>query len=191
MRHGIFVHLWRMLRRNSESHSLLDFRPETVERILVVSSTGIGDPLLSTPAIRALRQRYPMASIVAFLRHKYMGLFETNPDIDGIIPYYGKYRKLVRTVWALRRGRFDLAVIFHGDDPDIIPLVWCAGVPYIVRIHNDTTRYRAFLSNSDLSGESARCPGEHGLEMRLRTVALVGATPSDLRMVLPVADEDQ
>ncbi len=170
---------------------LKEFDPERVRRILVVSSTGIGDALLSTPAIHALRQRYPTASIVAFLRHKYVGLFDTNPDIDGVIPYYGKYKKLLRTLWALRRGRFDLAVIFHGDDPDIIPLIWCAGVPYIVRIPNDTTRYRTLLSNADLSPDNARRPGEHGIEMRLRTAALVGATTSDRRMVLPVTDEDR
>ncbi|MEK7741828.1 MAG: glycosyltransferase family 9 protein, partial [Nitrospirota bacterium] len=41
------------------------FDPEAVKNILVVSSTAIGDTLLSTPAIRSVRERYPQARIVA------------------------------------------------------------------------------------------------------------------------------
>ena len=55
------------------------FDPETVKNILVVSSTAIGDTLLSTPAIRAVRERYPQARIVAHFNIKNMELFENNP----------------------------------------------------------------------------------------------------------------
>jgi len=65
------------------------FAPEAVKNILVVSSTAIGDTLLSTPAIRAVRERYPRAKIAAHFNIKNMELFENNPHIDEIIPYYG------------------------------------------------------------------------------------------------------
>jgi 3-deoxy-D-manno-octulosonic-acid transferase len=52
------------------------FDPNKVKNILVVSSTAIGDTLLSTPAIRAVRERYPNAKIIAHFNIKNMELFE-------------------------------------------------------------------------------------------------------------------
>lgn len=41
------------------------FDSKKVKNILIVSSTAIGDTLLSTPAIRAVRKRYPKAKILS------------------------------------------------------------------------------------------------------------------------------
>ncbi len=165
------------------------FDPARVERILVVSSTGIGDTLFSTPAIRGLREGYPQAHITAMLRARYLDLFRNNPHVDAVIPYYGKYRRLASTIAVLRRGRFDVAAILHGNDPEIIPLAYLSGARFIVRIPNDSTRFRFLLSNSALTPGNNVAPGQHGLEMRLRIAGLLGAKSDDRRMVL-VVDRD-
>jgi DNA-binding transcriptional LysR family regulator len=85
-----------------------------VSSILVISSTAIGDTLLSTPAIRALRLAYPAAKIVALLNRDNLELFETNPDIDVVIPYHGGYHHFLSTVIKLRAYHPHLAVILHG-----------------------------------------------------------------------------
>lgn len=180
--------LKRFDRRNMD---LYHFDARKVKSILVVSSTGIGDTLMSTPGIRAIRERYPEARITALFRHKYIELFENNPHIDAIIPYYGKYKGLLRTIRALRKGGFDLAVIFHGNDPDIIPLAYLSGAPFIVRIPNDTTRFRFLLSNSELNEGNRVNPKDHGIETRLRIARLVGCNSEDGRMVLVVEKEDE
>ncbi len=163
--------------------------PARVERILAISSTGIGDTLFSTPAIRALREAYPRAHITGMFRARYLDLFRNNPHVDAVIPYYGKYRRLVSTIWALRRGRFDVAAVLHGNDPDIIPLAYVSGARFVVRIPNDSTRFRFLLSNAALTREHNVIPGQHGLQMRLRTAGLVGAPSEDRRMVLAVDPE--
>src|SRR5208282_1086652 len=103
------------------------FNPESVKNILVVSSTAIGDTLLSTPAIRAVRERYPDAAIIAHLNASNAELFKNNPDINGIIPYYGGYKRFFRTILELRRHNFDLALIFHGNGPQAIPMAYLSG----------------------------------------------------------------
>ncbi len=163
--------------------------PVRVERILAISSTGIGDTLFSTPAIRALREGYPRAHITAMFRARYMDLFRNNPHVDAVIPYHGKYRRLSSTIAALRRGRFDVAAILHGNDPDIVPLAYLSGARFVVRIPNDSTRFRFLLSNAAPTPEHNVIPGQHGLQMRLRIAGLLGAGSDDRRMVLMVDPE--
>src|SRR3990170_2499012 len=98
-------------RRNAD---LKYFDPNKVKNILVVSSTAIGDTLLSTPGIKAVRGRYPHAKIIAHFNKANMEMFQNNPYIDGIIPYYGGYKKFFRTIKELRKYKFDLVLIFHG-----------------------------------------------------------------------------
>ena len=157
------------------------FHPDKVRNILVVSSTAIGDTLLSTPAIRAVRQKYSHARIVAHFNVKNMSLFENNPDIDSIIPYYGGYRKFFGTIREFRRHNFDLALILHGNEPQATPMAYLSGARFVVKLPN-TNEYGFLLSNKD----TAICCNDsaHGSEQRLKIAELAGCTASDNRMVL-------
>lgn len=169
---------------------LAEFDPSRVRRILVVSSTAIGDTLFATPAWRALRRRYPTARIVGHVRDKLVPLFADNPDLDAIIPYAGGYRRFFDTVRAFRRERFDLAVIFHGIGPQAIPMAVLSEAPFVIRIPN-SGEYGYLLSNAEASPENLPYPGEHALRCRLRIASMVDAKSEDVRMVLPVSQEDR
>lgn len=120
------------------------FDGSKVSSILAVSSTAIGDTLLSTPAIRAVRERYSGARIIAHFNINNMELFENNPHIDGIIPYYGGYRKFFSTVREFRKRRFDLALIFHGNEPQATPMAYLSGARFIIKLPN-TSEYKFLL----------------------------------------------
>jgi len=49
------------------------------KKILVLSTTAIGDTLLSTPVFSALREKYPTALIKAMIHKRYCDLFKNNP----------------------------------------------------------------------------------------------------------------
>jgi ADP-heptose:LPS heptosyltransferase len=159
------------------------FRPEHVRNILVVSSTAIGDTLLSTPAIRAVRERYPQAKIIGHFHIRYWELFASNPHIDGIIPFYGGYRKFLKTIGELRKQKFDLILILHGNDPESTTMAYLSGAPFIVKLPN-TTKFRFLLSNPRpiLRWEDF----SHGVEQRLRVAGMVGGDPRIRKMVMPI-----
>lgn len=59
----------------------------TINTILVMSNTAIGDTLFTTPAIRSIKEKYPSKRIVALLNPANYHLFENNPYIEEIVLY--------------------------------------------------------------------------------------------------------
>lgn len=185
---GLLLFAMKFLKARDRRETGLDhFRPEDVRRILVVSSTAIGDTLLSTPAIRAVRERYPAARIIAHFSVRNMELFENNPHIDGIIPYYGGYRKFFSTVRELRRQKFDLVLIFHGNEPQATPMAYLSGARFIVKFPK-SAEFSFLLSNS-----AQQTPGAslHVIEKRLKLAELVGCGSSAREMVLVARQEGE
>lgn len=182
----LFLRLAKRLdRRQTDIRHL---KPEEIKTILVVSSTAIGDTLLSTPAIRAVRERYPSATIIAHFNKQNMALFQNNPDIDGIVPYHGGYRRFVATIRDLRRHRFDLALIFHGNEPQASPMAYLSCARFIIKLPS-TSEYRFLLSNREpvLTWNDFR----HGIDQRLKVAELAGAPAASPRMVLPLTPEGE
>lgn len=165
-----------------------DFRPEEVNNILVVSSTALGDTLFSTPGIRAVRNCFPRARIVGHFHVKYLDLFEDNPHVDDVIPYLGGYRRFVRTILRMRRENFDLALIFHGNGPQVKPMAYLSGARFVVRVPNES-EYTFLLSNPDPLPENRVDMSLHVLDDRLKVAALAGCSTRDRRMELTVSPE--
>lgn len=182
----LFLRLVKRLDRRQTDIRYL--KPEEIKSILVVSSTAIGDTLLSTPAIRAVRERYPDATITALFNKQNMALFQNNPDIDDIVPYYGGYRRFFATIRELRGHHFDLALIFHGNEPQATPMAYLSGARFIIKLPN-TSEYRFLLSNREpvLTWNDFR----HGVDQRLKVAELAGAPAASPRMVLPLTPEGQ
>ena len=101
--------------------------PPPFNRILAVVVAGIGDCLLATPALRALRKCYPDARIVLLVNRRAEDILEGWSAVDAIVPLdidlliYGKrwgwcrpegLRHIWQTWRGLRRERFDLAINF-------------------------------------------------------------------------------
>ena len=158
----------------------------SIERILAISSTAIGDTLLSTPALRSLRLAYPKARISLLLNRPYTALFANNPDIDEVLPYDGGYRRFCRLARELRQRRFDLAVILHGNEPQATPLAYLSGADFRFKLPN-TSRFAFLLTNAG----STRGWDDfaHGIDQRLAVAALAGGAPTDRHMTLPVAPD--
>ncbi|MGA7730514.1 MAG: glycosyltransferase family 9 protein [Chloroflexia bacterium] len=86
-------------------------------RILLLVLLPIGDTLFATPAIHALRRRYPGAQVTALVYPTNAGILRSNPDVDEVLFWptrqsWPGLRQVLRLFWELRRARFDLAVEF-------------------------------------------------------------------------------
>ena len=145
-----------------------------VQRILLMLTTGLGDAVLSTPAISAIRAAMPNAEIQLFCRRAWTPLFVADPDLTGVIPYPGKYRDFVGTIRRLRNFSPELTVVLHGNDPDILPLAYLAGSKNIIRVPTRGTRYEFLLANRDRMEDASIVPGVHYVENRLRILDTLG-----------------
>ncbi len=168
-----------------------------IRRVLLLLTTGLGDAVLSTPIFPALRAALPKADLRLFCRSAWAPLFTADPNLNEVIPYYGKYRKFLPTIGRLRAFAPDLSVILHGNDPDIVPLAYLAGSRYVIRVPTRGTRFEFLLANRERKQDASILPGIHYVENRLRVletlgVAAVGAAPQiylDPRTRVAAADK--
>lgn len=120
----------RLHRRRSE-----DRDPRT---ILVVQLDHLGDAILSTGLLRALRMRYPGAWIEILTGPWNQGLFEACPHVQHVhVTHVNRFARGKRTGWIpallwwgwrLRRRGFDLAIDVRGEFPNAL-LLWLIGAP--------------------------------------------------------------
>src|SRR5260370_26684507 len=97
-------------------------------KILVRATNWVGDAVMSIPALRAIRSRWPGAEIVILARPWVADLYRGQGYADRILAYEnkGKHRGFwgrERLARALRQANFDLAVLFQNAfDPAWIAL---------------------------------------------------------------------
>ncbi|MDP6981163.1 MAG: lipopolysaccharide heptosyltransferase II [Myxococcota bacterium] len=88
--------------------------PAAVRSILVRAPNWVGDVVMATPGLRALRNRYEDARIVVQVRPGLEGLLQGTPFIDEVrtlTSYHRGLRAMSSEARALRHGeRFDLGI---------------------------------------------------------------------------------
>ena len=92
--------------------SLLSVHPE---RILIRSTNWIGDAIMTTPAIRTIRDNFPQAEITILVKSWVADVFTASPDIDKVILFqkdgaHQGFQGLWQLARELRACRFDLAI---------------------------------------------------------------------------------
>lgn len=102
-----------------------------MHRILLLLLLPIGDTLFATPAIHALRKRYPHAQITALVYPTNAGILRSNPDIDDFLYWptrqtWPGLRQTLGLFWKLRRARFELGVEFCNYAWWV---TWLSGIP--------------------------------------------------------------
>jgi lipopolysaccharide heptosyltransferase II len=87
-----------------------------VERILLVRLRRIGDILMTMPAVRALRDRYPQAHMTYVVEEPYRALVEGSPDLDevAVFPRHLSVGNFLRQMQPLREREYDILIDFHG-----------------------------------------------------------------------------
>ncbi|MBV9209464.1 MAG: glycosyltransferase family 9 protein [Acidobacteria bacterium] len=86
-----------------------------VRRVLVVRLRSIGDTVLATPTLRALRRFLPDARIDVLLEDWVAPLLEGFEDVSNVVTVERKSAKSrARVARALRSARYDVAYNLHG-----------------------------------------------------------------------------
>ena len=102
---------------------------ETVNKIVLKSVNWVGDTIMTMPAIRAVRERYPAARITAIAPPWVAALLKINPDVDDVWEEDARkdWRAFARLARRIRAERFDLGISFPNSFASAL-LLWAGGV---------------------------------------------------------------
>ena len=103
------------------------------KRIIIIRMDRIGDVVLSTPAIKAVREAYPDSKITVLVGSYAKEVIEGNPYIDEVITYdkSGNEKGLlgnIRFIAGLENRKFDLAIMLHPKNSSHI-FAYLARIP--------------------------------------------------------------
>lgn len=120
-----------------------------IRRLLVRSTNWIGDAVMTTPAVSAIRANFPSARISMLVKPWVAPIFAHSPHVDQILMYDDRGRHAgtwgkVRLARELRRGHFDAAILLQNAVEAAI-IAFMAGVG--VRIGFDTDGRRLLLTH--------------------------------------------
>jgi heptosyltransferase-2 len=162
----------------------------SVKRILVTRTDRIGDVLLSTPVIKGLRRSFPRSHIAVVVRPYARDIVLGNPYLNEVIIYdkYGRQRSPFRSIafaWALRKKRFDLALILHPTNRMHL-VTFLAGIKKRVGFN----RKLGFLLTDKI--EHKKQQGQkHELEYTLDIVRYLGIKPEDKDLFMPIRKDSE
>lgn len=160
--------------------------PQHIHRILVRTTNWIGDAVMTTPALKAVRQTFPNARITVVANPLVAQLFEFHPDCDEVIEYDRQGRHagmigLLRFVNMLRREKFDCAFLFQNAVEAAI-IAFLARVPRRVGFMTDGRRL--LLTHPVPIGEAERALHHTDYYLQMLAAYEVVATVKEQRLAL-------
>jgi len=160
------------------------------QKILIVRTDRIGDVLLTTPLIKALRNGFPNAHIAMMVRPYAGDVVLGNPYINEVIIYdkYGSQRSFLSSLkfaLDLRKRKFDLAIIAH-------PTNRAHWISYVAQIKRRVgfNRKLGFLLTDRI--EHRKQEGKvHELDYTLDFIHYLGLKAEDKKLFMPIRKDSE
>lgn len=162
-------------------------KPE-YKRILLVRTDRLGDVVLTTPAIKAVRQAYPQAYLAMMVRPYTELAVKGNPYLNEVILYDkgGRHRSIIASIgfaMELKKKNFDLCIIFHPTNRAHI-ISYLAGIPRRIGYDaNFSFLLTDHIRNTKHEGK------KHELDYNLDLLKLLGIESEERELCVPVNDE--
>jgi lipopolysaccharide heptosyltransferase II len=151
---------------------------KNVKRVLVVRLRSIGDTVLTTPSLIALRRFLPEAQIDVLLEDWVAPVLEGFDAVDNVLTFSRKSKKSrIEVLLKLRRSKYDVVFNLHGGTTSTF-FVRAAGAKH--RFGFSHYRY-SFLYNHLLSSSKDFWHTEkiHSAEQHLALLGFAGVPVSD------------
>ena len=167
--------------------------------ILLIQLGDIGDVVLTTPTIRAVKKTYPSARVSILVSKPYGCLLVADPDVYEVVgaskirgSLFSRLREYVAFARKLRRAHYDLVIDLRTGDRGAI-LSFFTQAP--VRIGQPGTRkqfwHRLFFTDTLRNIKSAPPPAHPGADQSLRIVRGIGIHTSDTMPRLFISPQDR
>ena len=117
------------------------FDSDRIGKIFIRSTNWIGDAVMTTPALAAVRAAFPAAEVVVAANPVVAELLRHHPACDRLLRYdkkgvHGGLGGLLRFCREIRRERFDLAILFQNAIEAAI-MTTLARIPRRLRRHTN------------------------------------------------------
>ncbi|MBI1921516.1 MAG: lipopolysaccharide heptosyltransferase II [Geobacter sp.] len=163
-----------------------------IKNILIRSTNWLGDAVMTTPAIHAVRETFPVARIAILANPLTAPLFQPHPDVDEVLVYDRKGRHSglkgrLALAAELRGHGFDLAILLQNA-VDAAVIAWLARIP---RRMGFATDGRGILLTHKVSVDGA-VRRLHHVDYYLHMLRQFGIAASEKRLALTTtAEEDK
>lgn len=168
-----------------------------IMRILIVQTAFIGDVILITPLIRAVRELYPEAVIDVMVVPSAAKLLENNPHLNEVLSFakhHNPAAEMLKTVRLLKSRHYDLAISPHssgrthlllrlakiplriGFDRGPAPFLLTAKIKHPSNMHkiNKNLALLKMLSPRDFSMQSELFPSAENIDNATRLLSKLG-----------------
>lgn len=175
-----------------------EFRAMVFQRILVIRQHNqMGDMMLAVPALRAIRESYPDASIGVISSTLNRGVLVNSPYVDRVFTY-DKRRPWseVEMTARVREQHYDLAIVLHTVSFSFTSLMLAVLSGARVRIGSTSRAIGDALTGSYLNltlplPDDATLAGLNEAEHNLFPLRAVGITTDDIAPLLVPGDESE
>ena len=159
--------------------------PQSPQRILLIRLSSLGDIVLTSPAIRAVRKAFPDAYISMIVGSRSADVVWENPHLDEVIPFDRKSKgrntsEMRRVMRHLRQAPFDLSIDFQRKLRTAL-LASCSGAKVRVGYHEAG----GFLSTVQVPEPSEG----HAVERNLALLAAIGIPDDGPETEMHVSEE--
>ena len=176
---------------------MIDEQWHKARRILAVRLDNLGDVLVTTPALHAIKASLPHASLTLLASPVGAQVAHLNPDIDEVLVYEAPWmdpwhrllqdsRREQHIIDTIRERAFDGAIIFTSFRQSSLPaayLCYLANIP--LRLGASIDGPGSLLTTRHKHPERMMHEVERGLDL----VGAIGLTTPDRNLVLQVPEE--
>lgn len=170
-------------------------------KLLCIRLDNLGDVVMTTPAIRALKETGPGCHLTLLTSPSASRVAPLVAEIDDVITYDAPWMKSAaarqnsqpdwKVIERLRRGNFDGAVIFTVFNQNPLPaalLAFLADIPLRLGYcrENPHNLLTDWIREPDLDGET-----RHEVRRQLDLVDAVGCRPQNDTVILRVTEKNQ
>jgi ADP-heptose:LPS heptosyltransferase len=153
-------------------------------RFLVVRTDRIGDVVLSTPVLTAIKKSFPGAETAMLINSYTAEVISGHPDLDFILTE--NRIGFFRLIGSLRTYHFDAALILHPT-LRLALLCWLAGIP---RRFGSGYRLYSFLFNKKVFHHRKKSD-RHECDLNMDIAAAAGAVLEDIEFKFSIPEEAQ
>ncbi len=150
------------------------------EKFLVIRTDRIGDLVLSTPVLTAIKFHFPGSHITMMVSPYAADALENNPNINQVIlddriNKYPGVKGFIRLVRKIRKGKFEVGILLKPTFR-LAFLLFLAGVKY--RIGTGFRLYQIFFNRKVYVHRKVNL--KHEVEYNLDLLSSLGITPGEI-----------